>query len=83
MLVATVVLGFLKPVSSTTNAVVAVAYPAVKAPSMTTCYGLVAVKSQVGEVVVPAIVIVHADNEAAYTSVGKTILRYPPLLIVV
>ena len=34
-------------------------------------------KAQVGEVVVPAMVTVHADNEAAYTSDGKTIFRYP------
>ena len=50
---------------------------------MITCYGLVAVKVQVGEVVVEAIVTVHAVKEAAYTSVGKTILTIPPILIVV
>ena len=52
---------------------------------MTTCYGLVEVKVQVGYGVtaVPAIFTVHGDSEAAYTSVGKTILRDPPISIVV
>ena len=50
---------------------------------MTTCYGLVVVRVQVGEVVVPPIVTVHADNEDVYTSVGKTILIDPPISIVV
>ena len=56
-----------------------------KAPVMITCYGLVAVKVQVGYGVttVEAIVTTHADNEAAYTSVGKMILTIPPILIVV
>ena len=39
-------------------------------------------KVQVGEEVDPAIVTVHAVNEAAYTSVGKTILIFPPASIV-
>ena len=53
---------------------------------MTTCYGLVEVKVQVGYGVTAteAIVTTHAENAAAaYTSVGKTILRDPPISIVV
>ena len=48
---------------------------------MSTSYGLVEVKVQVGVMTTVAIVTVHAVNEAAYTSVGKTILIFPPISI--
>ena len=55
-----VVLGFLKPVRATVIGTKGVVYADVKAPVITTFYGDVPDENvQVGEVVVPDIVIVH------------------------